>query len=130
MISGSLSSDIGTCISSIFTKQNRHQLFTMEWLLHDKLHSVPHNSNSLISNYRLFRRPPSTPKITPLAKLTLLQRKMAKICLSPIKSSAFKISSYAGPSLFCEPLGRYYLENSHYLYNFLISKQDCTPAIH
>ena len=31
-----------------------------------KLHSVPHNSNSLISNYRLFQRPHSTPKITPL----------------------------------------------------------------
>ena len=32
------------------------------------LHLVPHNSNSLISNYRLFRRPPSTPKITPLTQ--------------------------------------------------------------
>ena len=31
-------------------------------------HSVPHNSNSLISNYRLFRRPPSAPKITPLTQ--------------------------------------------------------------
>ena len=30
------------------------------------VHSVPHNSNSLISNYRLFQRPPSAPKITPL----------------------------------------------------------------
>ena len=58
-----------------------------------ELHSVPHNSNSLIS------KAPSTPKITPLAKLTLLQRKMAKIRLSQIKSSAFKISSYAGPSV-------------------------------
>ena len=33
-----------------------------------KLHSVPHNSNSLISNYRLFRGPPSAPKITPLTQ--------------------------------------------------------------
>ena len=32
------------------------------------VHSVPHNSNSLISNYRLFRRPPSAPKITPLTQ--------------------------------------------------------------
>ena len=32
------------------------------------IHSVPHNSNSLISNYRLFRRPPSAPKITPLTQ--------------------------------------------------------------
>ena len=32
------------------------------------IHSVPHNSNSLISNYRLFRRLPSTPKITPLTQ--------------------------------------------------------------
>ena len=32
------------------------------------IHSVPHNSNSLISNYRLFQRPPSTPKITPLTQ--------------------------------------------------------------
>ena len=32
------------------------------------IHSVPHNSNSLISNYCLFRRPPSTPKITPLTQ--------------------------------------------------------------
>ena len=47
-----------------------------------KIHSVLHNSNSLISNNRLFGRPPSAPKITPLAKLTLLQRKMAKIRLS------------------------------------------------
>ena len=30
------------------------------------IHSVPHNSNSLISNYRLFRRLPSAPKIAPL----------------------------------------------------------------
>ena len=29
------------------------------------VHTVPHNSNSLISNYRLFRRPPSAPEITP-----------------------------------------------------------------
>ena len=36
-----------------------------------RVHSVPHNSNSLISNYRLFRSPPSAPKITPL---TLLYR--------------------------------------------------------
>ena len=33
-----------------------------------ELHSVPHKSNSLISNYRLFRRPPSAPKITPLTQ--------------------------------------------------------------
>ena len=33
-----------------------------------QLHSVPHNSNSLVSNYRLFRRPPSAPKITPLTQ--------------------------------------------------------------
>ena len=32
------------------------------------VHSVPHNSNLLISNYCLFRRPPSTPKITPLTQ--------------------------------------------------------------
>ena len=32
------------------------------------IHSVPHNSNSLISNYRLFRRLPSAPKITPLTQ--------------------------------------------------------------
>ena len=32
------------------------------------IHSVPHNSNSLISNYHLFQRPPSTPKITPLTQ--------------------------------------------------------------
>ena len=32
------------------------------------VHSVPHNSNSLVSNYRLFRRPPSAPKITPLTQ--------------------------------------------------------------
>ena len=32
------------------------------------LHSVPHNSNSLVSNCLLFRRPPSTPKITPLTQ--------------------------------------------------------------
>ena len=61
--------------------------------------------NSLISNYRLFRRPPSTPKITPLTKICFtpsqLHQKMAKIRLSRIKSSAFKISSYAGPSVYC-----------------------------
>ena len=34
----------------------------------EQLHSVLHNSNSLISNYRLFQRPPSTPKITPLTQ--------------------------------------------------------------
>ena len=33
------------------------------------VHSVPHNSNLLISNYRLFRRTPSAPKITPLTKI-------------------------------------------------------------
>ena len=33
-----------------------------------KIHSVPHNSNSLILNYRLFRRLPSTPNITPLTQ--------------------------------------------------------------
>ena len=33
------------------------------------IHSVPHNLNLLISNYRLFRRPPSAPKITPLTKI-------------------------------------------------------------
>ena len=32
------------------------------------IHSVPHSSNSLVSNYRLFRRPPSAPKITPLTQ--------------------------------------------------------------
>ena len=32
------------------------------------IHSVPLNSNSLVSNYRLFRRPPSAPKITPLTQ--------------------------------------------------------------
>ena len=32
------------------------------------IHSVPHNSNSPISNYRLFRRPPSALKITPLTQ--------------------------------------------------------------
>ena len=83
------------------------------------IHSVPHNSNSLISNYRLFRRPPSAPKITPLAKLTLLQRKMAKIRLSRIKSSAFKISSYAGPSVVC-------CGNSHnILFNMTESVSNC-----
>ena len=35
---------------------------------HPIVHSVPHNSNSLVSNYRLFRRPPSAPKITPLTQ--------------------------------------------------------------
>ena len=39
------------------------------------VHSVPHNSNSLISYYCLFQRPPSAPKITPLAKLTLFTTK-------------------------------------------------------
>ena len=34
--------------------------------MHLNVHSVLHNLNSLISNYRLFQRPPSTPKITPL----------------------------------------------------------------
>ena len=34
----------------------------------EELHSVPHNSNSLVSNYHLFRRPPSAPKITPLTQ--------------------------------------------------------------
>ena len=33
-----------------------------------KVHSLPHNSNSLTSNYRLFQRPPSAPKITPLTQ--------------------------------------------------------------
>ena len=46
---------------------------------------------------------PSTPKITPLTKTCFtgsrLHRKMAKIRLSRIKSSAFKISSYAGLSV-------------------------------
>ena len=37
-----------------------------DFILH--IHSVPHNSNSLISNYCLFRRPPSAPKITPLTQ--------------------------------------------------------------
>ena len=32
------------------------------------VHSVLHNSNLLISNYCLFRRPPSAPKITPLTQ--------------------------------------------------------------
>ena len=39
--------------------------------------SVPHNSNSLISNYHLFRRPPSAPKITPLTTLSWLHQKFA-----------------------------------------------------
>ena len=39
------------------------------------IHSVPHNSNSLILNYRLFRRPPSAPKITPLTTWSWLHRK-------------------------------------------------------
>ena len=34
----------------------------------EEVHSVPHNSNSLVSNYHLFRRPPSAPKITPLTQ--------------------------------------------------------------
>ena len=38
------------------------------WLSVAYIHSVPHNLNSLISNYRLFRRPPSAPKITPLTQ--------------------------------------------------------------
>ena len=33
-----------------------------------QVHLVPHNWNSLISSYRLFRRPPSAPKITPLTQ--------------------------------------------------------------
>ena len=33
-----------------------------------RIHSVPHNSNSLVSNYLLFRRPLSTPKISPLTQ--------------------------------------------------------------
>ena len=33
-----------------------------------EIHSVPHNSNSLVLNYRLFRRPPCAPKITPLTQ--------------------------------------------------------------
>ena len=32
------------------------------------VHSIPRYSNSLVSNYRLFRRPPSAPKITPLTQ--------------------------------------------------------------
>ena len=33
-----------------------------------RVHLVPHNSNSFVSNYLLFRRPPSAPKITPLTQ--------------------------------------------------------------
>ena len=33
-----------------------------------EVHSVPHNSNSLVSNYLLSQRPPSAPKITPLTQ--------------------------------------------------------------
>ena len=40
----------------------------LDGLLFKILHSVSHNSNSLISNYCLFRRPPSAPKITPLTQ--------------------------------------------------------------
>ena len=34
----------------------------------EDIRSVPHNLSLLISNYHLFRRPPSTPKITPLTQ--------------------------------------------------------------
>ena len=49
---------VGTLYIYIFVKRR----------LGMQIHSVPHNSNSLVSNYRLFRRPPSTTKITPLTQ--------------------------------------------------------------
>ena len=86
--------------SDYYVIKHRHDTVSLQI----QIHSVPHNSNSLTSNYRLFRRPPSTPKITPLTKICFtrsrLHQKMAKIHLSRIKSSAFKISSFAGPSVY------------------------------
>ena len=52
---------LGTCHTSVKFRS------TVK-CVHFYVHLVPHNSNSLISNYGLFRRPPSAPKITPLTQ--------------------------------------------------------------
>ena len=50
-------------------KMQLRALETVYWPgINKAIHSVPHNLNSLISNYRLFRRLPSAPKITPLTQ--------------------------------------------------------------
>ena len=64
------------------------------------IHSVPHNLNLLILNYRLFRRPPSAPKITPLTKICFTWSRLhQKFAYLESKVPHFKILSYAGPSV-------------------------------
>ena len=60
-----------------------------------ELHSVPHNSNSLIELSFISKATSRTKNHS----INHLKSVTSKIRLSRIKSSAFKISSYAGPSV-------------------------------